>query len=59
VNITVFDITGKEISNIINEYHTAGTYEVNFDGSKLTSGVYFYKMTTNDYSLVKKMTLIK
>jgi hypothetical protein len=59
VNITVFDITGKEVSNILNEYHSAGTYEINFDGSKLTSGVYFYKMTANNFSLVKKMTLIK
>ncbi|MEI7483432.1 MAG: T9SS type A sorting domain-containing protein [Ignavibacteriota bacterium] len=59
VNITVFDVTGKEVSYLINEFHTAGTYEINFDGSKLTSGIYFYKMTVNDFSLVKKMTLIK
>jgi hypothetical protein len=59
VTIVVYDILGKEVSTLINEVKQAGTYEINFNASNLTSGVYFYKITTNDFTDVKKMMLIK
>jgi len=59
VRLVVFDILGKEIATLVNEKQNAGTYEVTFDGSGLTSGVYFYKLTCGDFSEVKKMLLIK
>jgi hypothetical protein len=59
VTLKVFDILGKEIKTLVNEKQTPGVYEVTFDGSNLTSGIYFYKLTADDFSEVKKMTLIK
>ncbi|MFZ4591449.1 MAG: YCF48-related protein [Ignavibacteria bacterium] len=59
VKIIVYDMIGREIQTLVNTKLTAGTYETTFDGSKLNSGVYFYKMVTNDFTLTKKMLLIK
>lgn len=59
VIIKVFDITGKEISTLINDRLQPGTYETTFDGSKLSSGIYFYSINTGDFSQTKKMVLIR
>lgn len=57
--LKVFDITGKEVAVLVNEELNAGTYNVDFDGSNLASGTYFYRLETDGYSDVKKMILIK
>ena len=44
---------------LVNGMHNAGVYTVTFDGSQLSSGVYFYKLIANDYSETKRMLLIK
>jgi len=59
VMLKVFDITGKEVATLVNEQMNAGFHSVAFDGSKLSSGIYFYKISAGSYSDVKKMTLIK
>lgn len=59
VVIKVFDITGKKISTLINDRLQTGTYETTFDGSKLSSGVYFYSINTDGFSQTKKMVLIR
>ncbi|HMS64051.1 MAG TPA: kelch repeat-containing protein [Ignavibacteria bacterium] len=65
VSIIVYDVLGNEIESLVNQKQNAGRYEVEFDGSNLTSGVYFYKLVTGslrgakDYSAVKRMVLIK
>jgi hypothetical protein len=59
VKITVYDILGNEIQTIVNHKHENGNYSADFDGSKLSSGTYIYKIETGDFSEVKKMTLIK
>ena len=66
VKLTVFDITGKEIAILVNEELNAGTYNVDFDGSNLASGTYFYKLVVGEntnngavFTDVKKMILIK
>jgi flagellar hook assembly protein FlgD len=59
VKITVYDIRGKEVQTLVNERLQPGTYEVMFDGSMLTSGVYLYRMSANNYSETKKLILIK
>jgi photosystem II stability/assembly factor-like uncharacterized protein len=59
VKIVVYDIQGREVQTLVNERLVAGTYEVKFDGSMLTSGVYFYKMVTDRFTETKKMLLIK
>lgn len=57
--LTVFDVTGKEIEVLINENLSAGSYTADFDASKLTSGVYFYRLEANDFVQTKKMMLVK
>ncbi|HWQ81080.1 MAG TPA: T9SS type A sorting domain-containing protein [Ignavibacteria bacterium] len=59
VNVSVYDITGREVRTLVNETLQPGTYEVRFDGSELNSGVYFYKFTINDFQEIRKMVMIK
>jgi hypothetical protein len=59
VSLKVFDVIGNEVATLVNEEKSTGKYEINFDGTKLTSGVYFYNLQTGNFSTVKKMTLIK
>jgi photosystem II stability/assembly factor-like uncharacterized protein len=57
--LKVYDILGKEVTTLVNEKQSPGTYEVTFDGTALTSGVYFYKLETQSYKETKKMILLK
>ena len=59
VKIVVYDITGRVIQTLVNERLQPGTYETLFNGSQLTSGVYFYRLITDGFSEAKKMLLIK
>ena len=59
VTFKVFDIAGKEVAALVNEKQNAGTYIVTFDASNLSSGVYFYRLTTGEFSETKKMILTK
>ncbi len=62
VSLKVYDLIGREIATLVEENQPAGEYNVEFDASKysnLTSGIYFYKLTTEHYSDVKKMILTK
>jgi uncharacterized delta-60 repeat protein len=59
VKIAVYDMLGRELSVIVNEYLNAGNYQAEFNASALSSGTYFYKMTAGDFSEVKKMILVK
>ncbi len=59
VKIIVYDVTGKQITTLVDENFAPGSYEVDFNGENYSSGVYFYRMITNDYSEVKKMILVK
>lgn len=59
VSIKVYDILGKEVATIVNEFKQAGYYTVDFDGSNLASGVYIYKVQAGVFSEIKKMVLVK
>ena len=59
ISIKIYDILGREIATLVNEEKPAGNYEVKFDGSGLSSGIYFYRLQSGDYSSVKKMILMK
>ena len=60
VSIKVFDILGKEINELIIKKQNPGKYEIDFDGSALSSGVYFYSMFVNGNRIqTKKMMLQK
>jgi hypothetical protein len=57
--IIIYDITGKEVAELVNQDLQAGTYKVDFDASPLASGIYFYRLETEDFMQVKKMMLVK
>lgn len=59
VKIKVFDIAGREVLELVNEKKARGRYEVRFDGSNLSTGAYYYKITAGNYNDIKKMMLIK
>ena len=59
VTLKVYDVLGAEVANLVDEYKNAGTYEVNFNASNLSSGVYFYKLQTSNFTQTKKLLLIK
>jgi hypothetical protein len=59
INLKVYNTLGKEVATLVNEKLKAGEYEVTFDGSDLSSGVYFYKLEAEDFNNIKKMVLVK
>lgn len=59
VKITVYDITGKQVSVLLDERKDVGTYSVAFDGTNLASGIYFYRIEAGDFIDTKKMVLVK
>ncbi|MBK8549713.1 MAG: T9SS type A sorting domain-containing protein [Ignavibacteria bacterium] len=59
VTLKIFDLTGKEVSALVNEFKAAGYYTINFTGNNLSSGIYIYSLTSNDLVITKKMTLLK
>jgi Secretion system C-terminal sorting domain/X-Pro dipeptidyl-peptidase C-terminal non-catalytic domain len=59
LRLSVFNITGREVTVLIDENYKAGTYEIDWDASGYSTGVYFYKMTAGDFTSVKKMMLVK
>jgi len=60
IKLTVFDALGREITKLVDEYQNSGTYSVNFEGTNLTSGVYFYILEADGVRIdSKKMVLVK
>lgn len=59
VTIKVFDVLGNEIETLVHNDKSAGSYEIDFNGSKLTSGIYYYKITTEKFTQTRKMILLK
>ncbi len=57
--LKVFDILGNEVATLLDEFKPAGKYEVEFDASKIPSGVYFYQLKTGNFFETKKMIVIK
>ena len=59
VNLTVFDLLGREVATVVNETMKAGSHKVSFDASDLGAGIYFYSLQAGSFHEMKKMTLIK
>ena len=59
VTLKVYDVLGREVATLVNQKEAAGNYSVAFDGSKLASGVYFYRLVAGSYIAVKKLALLK
>ncbi|WP_304131195.1 T9SS type A sorting domain-containing protein [Ignavibacterium album] len=57
--LKVYDILGNEVATLVNEEKPAGVYEVEFNASQLSSGIYFYKLSAGSFTEVKKMTVLK
>ena len=59
VTLEVYDVLGKEVATLVNEIKPIGSYEVSFDASHLSSGIYFYKLQAGNFIETKKMILLK
>ncbi|MCH8496781.1 MAG: T9SS type A sorting domain-containing protein, partial [Balneolales bacterium] len=59
VTLQVFDITGRLVAEVANASYQAGYHTINFNGSRLASGVYMYRLQTQNRVITKKMSLIK
>ncbi|MBT8386042.1 MAG: T9SS type A sorting domain-containing protein [Ignavibacteria bacterium] len=59
VTLKVYDVLGNEVALLVDEEKPAGSYEINFDGSELTSGIYFYQLKAGNFIETKKMVLLK
>ncbi|GEM_PF-4912595 len=59
VKVKIYDILGREVASVINEFKKAGEYSISYDASNLASGIYIYKIEANDLTDAKKMILIK
>jgi len=59
VNLTVYDMNGREVTRLVSENQATGYYEVSFDASAFASGIYFYKLQAGNFSEIKKMSLVK
>jgi hypothetical protein len=59
VNLSVYDISGRRVATLVDGYQEAGEHSVSWEASGVSSGVYFYKLSTADYTATKKMHLLK
>jgi len=59
VSLKIFDALGREVLTLVNDIQTSGTYKVTFDATTLSSGIYFYTLTTSEFIQTKRMMLIK
>ncbi len=59
VLLKVYDVLGREVSTLVNEEKPAGTYEIDFNGNNLPSGIYFYQLNAGEFVETKKMILLK
>ena len=59
VQLKVFNVLGVEVANLVNEYKNAGDYSADFNALNLSSGVYFYSLSVNNFVQTRKMILEK
>ena len=59
VKLSVYDILGREVATLVNTQQQAGSYEVKFDATNFSSGIYFYQLKAGDFIDTKKMLMIK
>jgi len=59
VSLKIYDVLGNEVADLVNEYKSAGNYKVSFESNSLSSGIYIYRLVTNNFSNTRKMILEK
>ena len=57
--LKIYDAIGREVATLVNEVKEAGTYSAKFDGAKLSSGIYFAKLTSDGKTQIRKLLLMK
>jgi hypothetical protein len=58
-NIKIYDISGREVTNLLNANMSAGEHSIQWDASRFASGIYFYRLQAGTFTDIKKMMLIK
>ena len=59
ITIRIYDMIGREVQLLVNEFQNRGTYTINFDAEKLSSGIYLYRLQAGKFSTTKKMLLVR
>jgi hypothetical protein len=59
VNVSIFNLLGEKVATLVNDNMKAGSYDVNFNASQLSSGIYFYSIESGEFKAVRKMILMK
>lgn len=59
VRLVLYDVLGREIQTIVDEYKLAGKYIIDFQSASLSSGIYFYRLTVNEFSAIRQMVLLR
>jgi len=59
VTLDIYNAIGQKVASLVNETKSAGTYQVDFNATSLTSGIYFYKINAGNFTDTKKMILMK
>lgn len=59
VSLRVFDLLGSEVAELVNEWKAPGSYKVRFDGKRLASGVYFYRIHAGEFVRTNRMLLLR
>jgi hypothetical protein len=59
VQINIYNMLGQKIANLVNDVQNPGIYKINFDGSGLSSGIYFYQIQADGFQQTRKMLLVK
>ncbi len=58
-SLRIYDVLGKEVALLVNQFSEAGSYSINFDAKQLSSGIYFYRLTSGQFNSIKKMVVLK
>jgi len=59
VKLTIYNVIGEKVAELVNRELTAGYHSINFNASNLVSGIYFYRLQSNDFAETKKLVLLK
>jgi len=59
LQLKIYDVLGREVKTLVNEFKSQGRYSINFNAGTLASGVYIYRIKVNDFSTAKKLLLMK
>jgi len=59
VELKIYDMLGREVSTLVNEQQLPGNYEIVFNAEDISSGIYFYRLTSGSFSQVRKMIYMK